>query len=226
MKILRARALAIGPFFALAAVLAVGCVSAKGTAPVGAAEEAVTCEGCPNLMPVSTYNYEPPHAFPGTCAQANPEADGAIEEMMGHCRQYCGQSNSQCGVGAEIEDVHCVDRDIGHRWEATCVCGSSSPEPGPYGGAGAPLGPVPYPPGGGFGAEPGSGFFPPPFPGFPAQGPSPLEPSWQGGQIGWQQPPWSGPGWQPPAGYWDAPHGIGGLPPGAPETGVSIYHVP
>jgi hypothetical protein len=218
MRFLRARDLAFSPFFALAAVLAVGCVCGKEAAPVGATEAALTCEGCPNLMPVSTYNYDPPHAFPGTCAQANPEADGAIQEMIDHCQQYCGQSNTQCGIGAQLEDVHCVDRDIGHRWEATCVCGSSAAEPGPFGGEGAPFGPTPSFPPGGFGAEPGAGF-PAPFPGFPAQGPSPLEPSWQGGQ----------PGWQPPAGYWDAPHGFGGLPPGAPQGpqgGVSIYNVP
>jgi hypothetical protein len=218
MRFSRVTALGFGSACAL-----LGCVAGEGASTVGSTEEALTRAGCPNLMPVSTYNYDPPHAYPGTCEQANPEQDGAFDEMMGHCRQYCGQSNEQCGRGAQLANVHCVDRDIGHRWEATCVCGSATPEPGPWGGGG-PLAPSPYPypsyPSGGFGFGGAQG----PFPGFP--GPGPFEPSWQNGQPGWAQGPWTGPGWQPPSGWWDAPHGFQGLPPGAPETGINNGYIP
>jgi hypothetical protein len=209
MRIMRVTAQGFGCF----AVLALGCVGGKGAAPVGVADEAVNCEGCPNDSPVGTYNYDPPHAFPGTCEQANPEVDGAFEEMMDHCRQYCGQSHASCGAAAQLEGVHCVDRDIGHRWEATCVCGA-------LGGAGAGFGPG-FGPGVGGGAVP-TGPYPYPGSGFgPQQGPG-----WQA-SGGWQQPPWlPGGGWNPPSGWWDAPHGIQGAPPSLPETGFPGWGSP
>lgn len=113
----------------LSTAIALGCVARvdAGDEPIGAAGDAVKWNGCPNDGPISTANYAPPHAFPGPCyGYGDPqqaEYDGALAEMWFECRQSCGQSIPECGRDAHIEDLTCIDRDIGHRWGAYCICG-------------------------------------------------------------------------------------------------------
>lgn len=112
--------------FAIAA-LAMGCTANVDDEPVGVADEAVKWNGCPNDVPVTTANYAPPHAFPGRCyGPGDPRQahyDGAFPELIGQCQQYCGQSYPACGRDARIVNLTCMDRDIGHRWGALCICG-------------------------------------------------------------------------------------------------------
>lgn len=95
--------------------------------PIAEAAQAAKCNGCPYSAPVTTMNYAPPHAFPGPCfGPANPmqaDHDGASAELVFQCAEYCGQSEPACGAYAHLEGLFCMDRDIGHRWGATCHCG-------------------------------------------------------------------------------------------------------
>ncbi|MFT3776180.1 MAG: hypothetical protein QM820_63360 [Minicystis sp.] len=115
-------------------VLAMGCMArAPGDTgndgeSVGEAGEAVKYNGCPNDVVVATANYAPPHAFPGRCygpsSEQQAKYDGATQELVSQCVTYCGSSYPACGQSARLVNWQCIDRDIGHRWNALCVCGA------------------------------------------------------------------------------------------------------
>jgi hypothetical protein len=119
----------VRPFFAgialFSAVIAIGC--AARDEPLGATADAVQWNGCPNDVPVTTANYAPPHAFLGPCfGPGDPgqaDYDGAFAELVFECQRYCGQSIPECGRDAQLDELTCIDRDIGHRWGALCTCG-------------------------------------------------------------------------------------------------------
>lgn len=106
------------------AVPALGCAAEES---FGEAALSVKWNGCPHDVPVTTANYAPPHAFPGPCfGPGDPQHasyDGALAELGFECQRYCGQSYPECGAAAHIEGLSCIDRDIGHRWGAICICG-------------------------------------------------------------------------------------------------------
>lgn len=92
-----------------------------------ASAQAAKCNGCPFSVPVTTYNYAPPHAFPGPCSGPSDPSqaafDGALAELTAQCAVYCAQSEPACAAFASLEGTFCMDRDIGHRWGAICHCG-------------------------------------------------------------------------------------------------------
>jgi hypothetical protein len=110
-------------------VMAAGCAARTREAgeEAGEARAAVKCNGCPYDEVVTTANYAPPHAYPGPCYGPGDEGqadyDGATEELWWECQSYCGQSEPACGDAAQVVNLQCIDRDIGHRWSAYCICG-------------------------------------------------------------------------------------------------------
>ena len=118
----------LGVLFVGFSVHALGCASRgdAGEESTNEATEAVNRIGCPNDAPISTNNYAPPHAYRGGCdgPSSTPQAkyDGALQELIGQCVTYCGQSERDCGRAATVVDLFCVERDIGHRWNGTCRC--------------------------------------------------------------------------------------------------------
>ena len=152
MSIERSMAHGFALVFAALGTLVMGCVAgdagSESTAqPVGAAAEAFhdgaesgagpsrRAEGrwwhgnvCPGPSPIHADAAVPPHAFPGPC-EGGEDAEqaiheGAQEELMFRCHDYCGQSGPECAARAGLLDVACVDREIGHVWKAICGCGS------------------------------------------------------------------------------------------------------
>lgn len=130
MSALSAAPIAAGSI--LVSVLLLGCAVcgcvASDDGPLAEAKLAgIKWSGCPLDAPVTTANLAPPHAFPGPCfGPGDPDQaafDGALAELDWQCRTYCGQSVPVCGAAAEVLGLFCMDRDIGHRWGASCVCG-------------------------------------------------------------------------------------------------------
>ncbi|APR81355.1 ATP-dependent RNA helicase A [Minicystis rosea] len=173
----------LGLSFTAFSVLAMGCFArvpddAAGE-DVGEIVQAVKWNGCPNDAPIGTNNYEPPHAFPGPCrglsSREQARWDGATQELESRCRTYCGSSLSACGASAYLDILQCVNRDVGHRWTAVCVCGGDGPGHGPGPGPG---------PGNGHGPGPGNGHGP----GWGHDGHGPHDDSW--GHSGWGNNGW------------------------------------
>jgi hypothetical protein len=132
--------------FSMFSVLTVGCLApSQGGSDEITAEtgEAVQWNGCPNNEVVTTMNLAPPHAFPGQCqgpqSRQQAEWDGAIPELTAQCATYCGQSYPVCGATAGLDQFQCIDRDIGHRWGALCLCGAAGGPGGPGPGPGGPV---------------------------------------------------------------------------------------
>ena len=151
----------LGAIFTVLSVVAFGCVTpAQGTGggeTVGESGDAVKWNGCPQDVLVTTLNYAPPHAFAGHChgpaSRQQAEWDGAIPELTSQCGTYCGQSYPACGAYARLDQFECIDRDIGHRWGAMCICGADA---GDHGGWGASPGGYGSPGYGSRGYGPGS----------------------------------------------------------------------
>ena len=118
----------LGVIFVGFSMHALGCTSPgdTGAESTDEAAEDVNRIGCPNDSPISTDNYAPPHVYRGTCSgrASTPQArhDGALQELVGKCVDYCGQSYPECSQKATVVNLLCVDRDLGHRWNATCHC--------------------------------------------------------------------------------------------------------
>jgi len=124
MSLGRSFAAGIAVSSSMIAALSPACVA---PVDVGEAVGAVKWNGCPYDVPVTTANYAPPHAFPGPCfGPGDPQQaqfDGALPELVYECQGYCGQSIPECGRDARLDGLACIDRDIGHRWGALCICG-------------------------------------------------------------------------------------------------------